>query len=410
MSLRSLTFLVLALAYPWAGLSDAPPPRRAVPLTWCAIGTSITWYNDHVSSAFTKGYETRVMERIRFDGFLNRGVNAGRISSAIGQVVPAGLYTIEHGINDWGGRTPPGTMDDYKNDTGTGTFAGGYRKVVNAIRAANPDAVVILCTPRKGYGFNGFLPARCDAQQPNGYFLKDYADLVRNIAAYEKFPLADFYATCGEQDELASLSIDVALHPNDAGYQRMADELVRVLLLRFPNAPVLSDDDGELHGDAGMIPVPDDPDLTPGTLLYRKYLRPEPRLVLKGVDLATVEPVYGEMAGQWIPGSPYEASVHHIRRNPGKRSLVCQFQVRPPDNCLRCVAVEFRQHGRDVTAKILWARYIMNGPEPGVDFDAPGFGGAPIATGPERLGYGIGTIKFQKVHNPQTHQTHQLKP
>ena len=376
------------------GEVPSSPPRRAVPLTWCSLGTSITWYNDHVSSAFTKGYQTRVMERIRFDGFVNRGVNAGRVASAIGQVVPAGLYTIEHGVNDWGGRTPPGTMDDYRNATGTGTFAGGYRQVVDAIRAANPKAVIVLCTPRKGYGFGDYLPARCDAQQPGGYFLKDYADLVRAIAAYEKFPLADFFATCGEQDELASLSIDVALHPNDAGYQRMADELVRVLLRRFPDAPVLADDDGELHGDALMLPVADDPSITPGSLHFAPYLRPEPRLVLKDVNLDDVEPAAAEMAGLWIPGSPYAATVHHIRRNARKQSLVCQFQVKPPDNCLRCVAVEFRQRGDDVTGKILWARYIMNGPEPGVDFDAPGFGGAPIATSAETYGYGIANVVF----------------
>ena len=399
--------LFLVLVHPWASPADEQPlaPRRSIPLTWCSLGTSITWYNDHVSSAFTKGYQTRVMERIHFDGFLNRGVNGGCVASAIKQVIPASLYTVEHGINDWGNRIPPGTMDDYVNDTGTGTFAGGYRKVINAIRAANPEAVVILCTPRKGYGFGGFLPDLCDARKEGGYYLKDYADLVRAIAAHENFPLADFFATCGEQDELASLSIDVALHPNDAGYQRMADELMRAMLLRFPNAPLLSNDDGELHGDAEMLPIPDDPKLSPGALLYRKYLRPESRLVLKGVNLATVEPVYGEMAGRWIPGSPYEASVHHIRRNSGKHSLVCQFQVRPPDNCLRCVAVEFRQHGPDVTAKILWARYIMNGPEPGVDFDASGFGGAPIAIGPEALGYGIGTIEFKEVRKPENPKT-----
>lgn len=375
-------------------LADSPaPPRRALPTTWCALGTSITWYNDHVSPAFTKGYETRVMERIHFDGFLNRGVNGGCISSAIGQVVPAGLYTIEHGINDWGHRTKPGTLDDYRNDTGTGTFAGTYRKVIDAIRAANPKAVIILCTPRKGYGFGGFLPERCDAQQPNGYYLREYADIVRAIAASEHFPLCDFFAACGEQDELAALSIDVALHPNDAGYQRMADELVRTLLARFPEAPVYTGDD-ELHGDAPMIPIPDDPTLHPGELNPTGYLRPEPRLVLKGVDLADVAPATAEMVGLWIPGSPYEASVHHIRRNPKKGTLVCQFQVRPPDACLRCVAVEFRQHGPDVTGKILWARYILNGPEPGVDFDVPGYPGAPIANGPDALGYGIGAILF----------------
>ena len=36
-----------------------------------------------------------------------------------------------------------------------------------------------------------------------------------------------FCANCGEEEELADLSIDVALHPNDAGYQRMADELLK---------------------------------------------------------------------------------------------------------------------------------------------------------------------------------------
>ena len=401
MKLRTLAFLALALAHalarPWSSLADdAPPPRRAVPLTWCALGTSITWYNDHVSSAFTKGYETRVMERIRFDGFANRGVNGGCVASAIKQVVPAGLYTVEHGINDWGNRVQPGTMDDYENDSGTGTFAGGYRKVVDAIRAANPTAVVILCTPRKGYGFGGFLPDNCDDRKEGGHYLKDYADLVRAIAAKEGFPVADFFATCGEQDELASLSIDVALHPNDAGYQRMADELVRVLLLRFPDASVLADDDGELHGDAEMIPIPDDPWIQPGDLVRRAFLASSPRLAFKGVNLDDVEPVAAEMAGGWIPGSPYEASVHHIRRNAKKKSLVCQFQTRPPDNCLRCVAVEFRQHGADITAKVLWARYILNGPEPGVDFDAPGFGGAPIAMWSDSVGYGIPVVVFAK--------------
>ena len=397
MNLRPLAFLALALAHPWASpAADAPAPRRAVPLTWCALGTSITWYNDHVSSAFTKGYETRVMERIRFDGFANRGVNGGCVASAIRQVVPAGLYTVEHGINDWGNRVPPGTMADYENDTGTGTFAGGYRKVVDAIRAASPTAVVVLCTPRKGYGFGGFLPANCNDRKEGGHYLKDYADLVRAIAAKEGFPVADFFAKCGEQDELASLSIDVALHPNDAGYQRMADELVRVLLLRFPDAPVFADDDGELHGDAEMIPVPDDPWIKPGDLVRRAFLAPTQRLAFKGVNLDDVEPVAAEMAGGWIPGSPYEASVHHIRRNAKKKTLVCQFQTRPPDNCLRCVAVEFRQHGADVTSKVLWARYILNGPEPGVDFDAPGFGGAPIAMRPDALGYGIPVVVFAK--------------
>ena len=29
---------------------------------WLSLGTSISWYNNNVSSAFTKGYQTRVLE------------------------------------------------------------------------------------------------------------------------------------------------------------------------------------------------------------------------------------------------------------------------------------------------------------------------------------------------------------
>lgn len=394
---------VLLLPRPAVSADAAKPsePRLSFPITWCSLGTSITWYNDHVSPKFTKGYQTRVMERIRFDGFVNRGVNGGRIASAIGQVVPANVYTIEHGVNDWGGRTAPGSMADYENDTGAGTFAGAYRKLIDKIRATNPKAAIILCTPRKAYGFGTYLPPRCDARQPNGYYLKDYADLVRAIAEKEGFQVADFYAECGEQDELASLSIDVALHPNDDGYQRMADTLFNALRRRFPNAKPLAKDDGQLHGDAEMIPIPDDTSIVPGALSYAPFLRPEARLVFKDVRLAEVEPSAAEMAGVWIPGSPYKTEVKFVRRSEDGSRLVCQFQVRPPDACLRSVAVEFRQRGKDVTAKILWARYILNGPKPGVDFDAPGYGGAPIATSPAAYGYGICNLVFvrkQRAH------------
>ena len=196
---------------------------RYLPLRWLSLGTSITWYNSHAGGKFEKGYQSWLMEQIKFDGFTNRGVSGACLDSTLWCIQDADLYTVEHGINDWGNRVPPGTMADYENNTGNGTFAATYRKVIDKLRATNPKAKIILCTPRKGYGFGGYLPDRCDARQTErdgkpGYFLKDYADLVLAIAEKEKLPVADFYATCGEQDELADLSIDKALHPNDAGY------------------------------------------------------------------------------------------------------------------------------------------------------------------------------------------------
>ncbi|MGI5868306.1 MAG: SGNH/GDSL hydrolase family protein [Kiritimatiellia bacterium] len=367
--------------------ADAGPPRvatkRSVPLIWCSLGTSITWYNDHVAPSFTKGYQTRVMEKIKFAGFVNRGVNAGCVSSAIGGVVSAGLYTIEHGVNDWGNCVKPGTLADYENDTGAGTFAGGYRKVIDAIRDVNPEARIILCTPRKAYGFGNYLPATCDGRKEGGHTLKDYVEIVRAIAEKEGFVVADFHANCGEQDELASLSIDKALHPNDAGYQKMADELVKAILKLFPDAE-----------EVEVGPVAFDRNRPAKPVTFEENLTAAPQVVLLGADVARIKVDSAMMCGAWIPGSPFESTVHFVRHDPKTRKTTCQIQVRPPDNCTRCVGVELAQEGRHVSAKILWARYSWDGPV-GTDFEEPGYSGtAPIATSPGAIGYGISAITF----------------
>ena len=212
--------------------------------SWESLGTSITWYNNNVSSAFTKGYQTRVREVLPFKGFINKGVNAGCIGGCPGQVTFANYYTIEHGINDWGHSTPVGTMEDYINNTKNGSFAATYRELLDKIYATNPNAMVVLCTPRKGYGFGGYLPDNCDDAK-NGIYLKDYAEIIRQIAEYESLPVADFFALCGNQRNLAELSIDKALHPNDNGYQLMADVLVKALrkvLIHKVINPVAEDD------------------------------------------------------------------------------------------------------------------------------------------------------------------------
>ena len=208
--------------------SKTPLPRRySIPLRWNSIGTSISCFD---------GYQSRTMEQLRFTGFVNSAISGSTIVDAPGSVASADLYTVEHGINDWGRRVPPGTIDDYRNCATNGTFAARYRTLIDKIRSVNPRARIVLCTPRKGYGFNGYLPDHCDKQQPGGYLLKDYVDIVYAIAELEWLPVADFYRTCGEQDELAELSCDVALHPNAAGCRRLANILAKTLLLACPEA------------------------------------------------------------------------------------------------------------------------------------------------------------------------------
>ena len=337
---------------------------RYIPVRWNSLGTSITWYNSHAGGAFQKGYQSRVMEQLKFAGFENTGVNGGCVNSAIGAVRQADLYTVEHGVNDWGNRVKPGTIADYKNDTGNGTFAANYRKVIDNIRKTNPAAKIVLCTPRKAYGFGTYLPDHCDKQQTNGgYYLKDYVNIVREIAAYEKFPLADFYSTCGEQDELAELSIDVALHPNDAGYQRMANILAKTLLTVYPKAKLLSE----------IKPVFTD-DGRPKTVEVKKFLNSSEQFVLKGTDLNKIRLTAAKLGGGWVPGGPFDSKIYFERRDSEKQTYTCQVQsCSPQDACMRIICLEFRQeYNGDVMARVVWNRYTFNCNAYGTDFSVDG--------------------------------------
>lgn len=200
---------------------------RQIQGRWCSLGTSISWLNEQTASyPITKGYQTRVMEKLAFKSFSNKAVNGGCLNSAINSVVLADYYTIEHGINDWGHSTPVGTIDDYINNTKNGTFAAIYRQLIDKIFQRSKKARIILCTPRKAYGFNGYLPDHW-YDPLNGIYLQEYVDIIRQIAAYESFPVADFFAECGGQRQLDNWSYDTALHPNDEGMQIMANVLIQ---------------------------------------------------------------------------------------------------------------------------------------------------------------------------------------
>lgn len=366
---------------------DAP---RYLPLRWLSLGTSITWYNSHAGGKFQKGYQSWLMEQIKFDEFANRGISGACLNSTLWCIQDADLYTIEHGINDWGNRVPPGTMSDYVKNTKNGTFAATYRQVIDKIRSTNPKAKIILCTPRKGYGFGNYLPARCDARQSErdgkkGYFLKDYANLVMAIAKKEKLPVADFYSTCGEQDELEGLSIDKALHPNDAGYKRMANILAKTMLKVYPDAELLANKKMVFTDDGKAKDV-----------VVKKFLSSTEQIVLKGTDISKVRVTGAKLGGSWVPGGPFDCQVHFENFNSDKKTYTCQLQnCSPQDNCMRVICLEFRQEfNGDVVARVLWNRYRFNFKDYGLNFAVDGNynGACASAANYNAQGYVIGEM------------------
>ena len=109
----------------------------------------------------------------------------------------ADVYTVFLGTNDWWGGRPLGIMDDYSNNTGTGSVFGAFRIIIDKIRQLNPDAKVILITPmQRGdlvYLLNPTNNAYGSYKEKNGQSLEQFANAVIAIGKSEHIPVVDLY-------------------------------------------------------------------------------------------------------------------------------------------------------------------------------------------------------------------------
>jgi lysophospholipase L1-like esterase len=179
------------------------------PLTWVAIGDSITYLNDHqneTGNRVTKGYLTRVTEELPDIKYINQGHNgwtAGGIANKIEDLglVKADVYSVFLGTNDWWQGRPLGTLADYQNNTGNDTFYGSYRIIINKIRSLDKKAPILLMTPMQRVDFVYIANMKNNAygsyKDKNGQSLAAFADAIKAIGKYEKVPVVDLYYKSG---------------------------------------------------------------------------------------------------------------------------------------------------------------------------------------------------------------------
>ncbi|WP_276482372.1 SGNH/GDSL hydrolase family protein [Paraflavitalea pollutisoli] len=172
---------------------------------WVAIGDSITYLNDHpneTGNRVTKGYLSRVVEEMPNLRYINQGHNGWKSTDIAGKIeslglVKADVYTVFLGTNDWWGGRPLGTLEDYKNNTGTGSVYGAFRIIINKIRQLNAEAKIVLITPMQRGDFVYLLNPTNNAygsyKQKNGQWLEQFANAVIDIAKAEKMPVVDLY-------------------------------------------------------------------------------------------------------------------------------------------------------------------------------------------------------------------------
>jgi len=174
-------------------------------ITWVAIGDSITYLNDHANETgnrVTKGFMTRVVEKLPNIHYINQGHNGWTSGGIADQIEKLGLikadaYTIFLGTNDWWGGRPLGTLSDYQNASGNGTINGSFRIIINKLKSLNSDAKIILMTPLQRGDFVYINNMKNNAwgsyKEKKGQTLEEVADAIIAIGKYEHFKVVDLY-------------------------------------------------------------------------------------------------------------------------------------------------------------------------------------------------------------------------
>lgn len=172
---------------------------------WLALGDSITYLNDHpdeTGNRVTRGYCSRVTDAMPELQYINQGHNgwtAVRIAAEIHHLglVPADVYSVFLGTNDWWGGKRLGTLDDYRNSTGDSTVMGAFRIIMDTLHALNPKAKIVLITPMQRMDFVYVLNAKNHAygsyQPKNGQTLEQFANAVIAIGKETGLPVIDLY-------------------------------------------------------------------------------------------------------------------------------------------------------------------------------------------------------------------------
>jgi lysophospholipase L1-like esterase len=183
------------------------PPKE---LTWMAIGDSITFLNGRpevTKHRISKGYMDDVVAQLPYVHFTNKGYPGWTAKGIADNINNLGLekadvYSVFLGTNDWWTCLPIGSFSDYENNTGDKTVYGSYRTIVDKIRGLNNDAKIILLTPLHRTDYvdlnNPSIFIHGD-YRPNkdSVYLSQYADAIKDIAKKEHCQLVDLYYKSG---------------------------------------------------------------------------------------------------------------------------------------------------------------------------------------------------------------------
>ena len=138
----------------------------------------------------------------------------------------ADIVVVFGGTNDFGhGDAPLGTMSDRTPYT----FYGALHCLYTALTEKYPDVPVVILTPL--HRLNEDSPKGDNKPAPVGT-LKEYVNIIREVAEYYSLPVLDLFKESGLQPKVPVIQqkyVPDGLHPNDDGNAILAHKIARFL-------------------------------------------------------------------------------------------------------------------------------------------------------------------------------------
>lgn len=178
--------------------------------SWCAIGDSFTYLNDHLDETnhyVSRGYLSRICDKLPALALHNIGVNGSTSRDWLEYSIPAAdVYTILLGTNDWHQGICIGTVADFLSAQ-SGTILGNLGDLAKRIRAVNTDATILFCTPIARTDFVYYSDPYNNAQgsyaPEHGQELSDVAKGICTACAAAELPCVNLFDLCGVTPENA---------------------------------------------------------------------------------------------------------------------------------------------------------------------------------------------------------------
>lgn len=134
----------------------------------------------------------------------------------------ADIIVVFGGTNDYGhGDAPLGKFSDCTPDT----FYGACHYLYSGLVRKYLGKTIVIMTPLHRCNE---LSEYGEAKEKRCGSLKEYVNIIREVAEYYSIPILDLYANSGlqpEVEEIKNTYIPDGLHPNDLGHQILAHKL-----------------------------------------------------------------------------------------------------------------------------------------------------------------------------------------